>query len=106
MFRECFKQVKESRKISGSALSQVTGIPEARISQFINGKRDMMVSNVWLLLEGMEKLSPGAIESFCLLLAGKTSEIELNADQIADQIIALGTAWKRLQEKSNVEVHV
>ena len=103
MIRECFSQVKKDREVTGRALSEVTGIPDGSISNFLNGKKDLTVTTFWTLLEGMEKLSPGALESFCSLLAGRASEIKLNEEQIADQIIALGTAWKRLHEsKTNL----
>jgi transcriptional regulator with XRE-family HTH domain len=98
MFRECFKQVKKERQITGRALSQASGVTQAIISEFINGKRDVSLDNFWSLLQGMEKLSPGSIELFCALLVGKSEISLLDEDQIADQIIALGKAWKELQE--------
>ena len=97
MFRECLKQVKEDRAITGTALSEATGLTNARISQFLNGKKDITATNLWVMLEGMEKISPGSLESFCLLLLGK-SGFCLTEDKIADQIIALAKTMKKLQE--------
>lgn len=97
MIVECFAEVKKERQITGRALGEASGIAESRISDFINGKRDITIATLWVLLEGMEKLSQGSIEAFGLLLAGK-SQVRLTEDQIADQIIALGKAWKELQD--------
>lgn len=98
MIRDTLRQVKQSRNITGRALSQLTGLSDGSISNFFNGKKDITVSNLWLILEAMEVLSPGSIESFCSLLMGNSSSLVLTEDQIADQIIALGKAWKHLQE--------
>ena len=98
MFRECFRQVKKERGITGRALSKASGVTEAIISEFVNGKRDVSLDNFFLLLQGMENISPGSIQLFCALLVGKSENLFLDEDQIAEQMITLGIAWRELRK--------
>lgn len=72
LIHEAFDQTLKRCGISGKALSEVSGVSTAHISQFRNGKGGA-VSHTTLedLLNAMEQLAPGARFCFCLLLAGK-----------------------------------
>jgi transcriptional regulator with XRE-family HTH domain len=79
IFPELFSRTMEYYKISGKELSQVSGISENHISEFRRGKRKTGVSTgvLWQLLEGMEKIAPGARSYFAALLAGVDQKQEI-----------------------------
>jgi transcriptional regulator with XRE-family HTH domain len=96
MFRSCFIQLKKQLDITGRALSQSTGIPHSRISEYINNRRDISTETLWILLQGLEDLSPGAISAYCSLLL--TSQ-GVKSQDLAQQIMVLVAAVKKLQDK-------
>ena len=67
---EALKKVKETRKITGKDLSRETGITEANISGFFNGKINTKVSTLDKIVEAMDKISPGARRDYAQELAG------------------------------------
>ena len=67
---EALKKVKETRKITGKDLSRKTGITEANISGFFNGKINTKVSTLDKIVEAMDKISPGARRDYAQELAG------------------------------------
>jgi transcriptional regulator with XRE-family HTH domain len=113
MFREIFKEVKKCRRITGKAISQITGISANHISEYINGKRDVTGDTLWRMIEAMEELSPGARCQFGREIIGDRSaqsvednRLEINFDeldenQLADCMVALGKAWKNKQISKN-----
>lgn len=96
MFREAFIKIKEELGITGRALSKQSGIDESRISEYINGKRDISTEILWELLQGLEALSPGAIRLYYSVLAHS-----LNASQdLAVQLVNIAMAVRDLETKN------
>ncbi|PSF33893.1 hypothetical protein C7H19_19410 [Aphanothece hegewaldii CCALA 016] len=77
MFREIFKKVKESRGITGKAISDVTGISQNHISKFLSGERDVTTDTLWRMIKAMESVSPGAEQNFFEDLTGYTGRPSL-----------------------------
>ena len=115
MLRQIFKQVKQSRSITGKAISQATGISEVHISAYLRGKRDVTSETLWRMIEAMDELSPGAAAEFRQRLPGE-GEInadskrpvifyqDLEADELAEEVIKLGKALKgALNEDSRLQ---
>jgi transcriptional regulator with XRE-family HTH domain len=104
MLREVFRKIKQSRGVTGKAISELTGISQNHISEYINGKRDVTSETLWRMIEAMEQLSPGAAGDFRALLPGdgqsSVSGKVLNnfydkeASQLAEEMIKLGKALK------------
>lgn len=86
LIHEAFDQTLKKYGITGKALSELTGVSTAHISQFRNGKGGA-VSHTTLedLLNGMEQLAPGSRFGFCLLLAGKNPE-QLGTDVLVQSM--------------------
>ena len=105
MLREIFKEVKRSHGITGKAISQLTGISQNHISEYINGKRDVTSETLWRMIEAMDELSKGAAAEFRQRLPGE-GQInapsnrpaifyqDLEADELAEEVIKLGKALK------------
>ena len=115
MLRQIFKEVKQSRSITGKAISQATGISEVHISAYLRGKRDVTSETLWRMIEAMDKLSPGAAAEFRQRWPGE-GEIsalskrpvifyqDLEADELAEEVIKLGKALKgALNENSRLQ---
>ncbi|MBE9048194.1 helix-turn-helix transcriptional regulator [Pleurocapsales cyanobacterium LEGE 10410] len=83
---EALRKVKEARRITGKDLSRETGITEANISGFFNGKVNTKVSTLDRLVEAMEKISPGARRDYAQELAGIVS-IDEGGDSLLEQQI-------------------
>lgn len=67
---EALKKVKKNRKITGKELSRQTGIAEGNISEYFSGKVNMTLPVLDLIVEAMEKISPGARRDYAQELAG------------------------------------
>jgi transcriptional regulator with XRE-family HTH domain len=105
MLRQIFKEVKQSRGITGKAISQATGISEVHISAYLRGKRDVTSETLWRMIEAMDELSKGAAAEFRDRLPGE-GQInapsnhpvifyqDLEADELAEEVIKLGKALK------------
>jgi len=76
LIHQSFDKTLRKYGISAKALSQVANVSEAHVSQFRNGKGGA-VSHTTLenILNAMEQLAPGSRSYFCLLLAGKNSDV-------------------------------
>lgn len=105
MLREIFKEVKRSHGVTGKAISQLTGISQNHISEYINGKRDVTSETLWRMVEAMEQLSSGAAADFGQKLSGAhqgdvpvrrlvNSYKDLQAGELAEEIIRLSKALK------------
>ena len=87
MLRQYFKKVKTERHITGKALSQVTGISENHISEYLNGKRDVTSDKLWEMMEGLERLSPGATDDFAELVGkGRPMKVEINLEKTVQEM--------------------
>jgi transcriptional regulator with XRE-family HTH domain len=95
MFREIFKKVKESRGITGKAISEVTGISQNHISKFLSAERDVTTETLWRMVKGMDIVSPGAEQEFFQDLTGHTGRLSLK------QIVANAEPQDLLQVMGN-----
>ncbi len=87
MLRQYFKNVKTERRITGKSLSQVTGISENHISEYLNGKRDVTSDKLWEMMEGMDKLSPGAKEDLAELIGqARPMKVEINLEKTVKEM--------------------
>ncbi|MEA5511808.1 helix-turn-helix transcriptional regulator [Crocosphaera sp. UHCC 0190] len=87
MLRQYFKKVKAERRVTGKALSQITGISENHISEYLNGKRDVTSEKLWEMMEGMEQLSPGAKDDFAELIGkARTMRVEINLEKTVQEM--------------------
>jgi DNA-binding Xre family transcriptional regulator len=86
LIHEAFDKTLRRYGISGKALSQISGVSTAHISQFRNGKGGAM-SHTTLegLLNAMDEVAPGSRFCFCLLLAGKNPE-QSGADVLVESM--------------------
>jgi transcriptional regulator with XRE-family HTH domain len=105
MLREIFREVKRSHGVTGKAISQLTGISQNHISEYINGKRDVTSETLWRMVDAMEQLSKGAAADFGQKLSGVHQGNvlvrhsvnfykEIQADELAEEIIRLSKALK------------
>jgi transcriptional regulator with XRE-family HTH domain len=100
MHREALLKVKRNRKINNVDISRKTGISENHLSQFFRGNRNATDQVLDQVVEAMEELSPGAKADYAKEIAGSYDEIfyeHLDEDELAEQMIRLGRAWKRLR---------
>lgn len=105
MLREFFGEVKRHHGITGKAISELSGISQNHISEYINGKRDVTSETLWRMIEAMDKISPGARKDFALKIASDRPEIpyeELDEDELAEEMIKLGRAWKTIRNRKLV----
>ncbi|MEL4897485.1 helix-turn-helix domain-containing protein [Crocosphaera sp. Alani8] len=87
MFRQTFKKVKTKRGITGKALSQITGISENHISEFLNGKRDVTTEKLWEMIMGLEKLSPGSKQDFAEFIGdGQSLKVTLDLERTVQEL--------------------
>jgi predicted transcriptional regulator len=70
---DIFDKTLRIHGITGKRLSEVTGFSQTHISEFRKGKTNPSCSTLQSLLDGMDKLSPGAKRYFCMELAGTTT---------------------------------
>lgn len=109
MFKDIFQAVKQKHGITGKAISELTGISQIHISQFLNGKRDVSSSYLWRMIEAMDNLSPGAKKDFWLQLVKcveyDDDEVDLTAliqsMQTNELSKTLFTIAETLQRQSN-----
>lgn len=116
MLRKIFREVKESHGITGKAISELTGISQNHISEYINGKRDVTSETLWRMVDAMEHLSKGAAADFGYKLTGvhqgsvplrRSAKFyqDLQADELAEEIIRLSKALKgALNENSSMRL--
>jgi plasmid maintenance system antidote protein VapI len=71
---ESFDATIKRFRISASELSKLTGVSSNHISEFKNGKRDVSSAVLLRLLDGMDKLAPGAKQNFWQLASGQTPQ--------------------------------
>lgn len=105
MLREIFKEVKQSCGVTGKSIAQQTGISEKHISEFLRGKRDVTSETLWRMIEAMEEICPGSRSLIAEKLGGRSRVIlnfdELDEDQLADCMVAIGRSWKNRQNRKN-----
>jgi predicted transcriptional regulator len=100
MIYQYFDQALKRQGITGKKLSDVTGISQAHISEFRNGKTNPSCDMLLCLLEGADQIQPGARQYFCQLLAGRAiaramdnsleSTIEMmDEQQLAQLLVAI-----------------
>lgn len=89
MFREKFIEVQESRRITGKAISEISGVSTNHIAQFRKGNRDVTSETLWQLIQAMEKISPGAKLEFCQRLAGEDFFSEIGNEQLSKILFAI-----------------
>jgi transcriptional regulator with XRE-family HTH domain len=108
MLREFFGEIKRHHGITGKAISEQTGISQNHISEYINGKRDVTTDVLWRMLEAMDEISPGARRDLAKRIAGDRPEItyeELDEDELAEEMIKLGRAWKTMRNRKLVNAN-
>jgi transcriptional regulator with XRE-family HTH domain len=106
MLREFFGEIKRHHGITGKAISELTGISQNHISEYINGKRDVTTDVLWRMIEAMNEISPGAKKDLALKIASVRPEItyeELDEDELAEEMIKLGRAWKTIRNRKLVK---
>ena len=83
---EALKKVRKRRRITGKELHQVTGVAESSISEFFRGKSNANIITLDKIVDGMEKVSPGARQEYVRELAGITDYKLVEAVGIEQQI--------------------
>ncbi|OKH10816.1 hypothetical protein NIES593_22710 [Hydrococcus rivularis NIES-593] len=108
MLREFFTQVKRHHGITGKEISELTGISQNHISEYLHGKRDVTSDVLWRMIEAMDEISPGARRDLAKKIAGDRPEItyeELDEDELAEEMIKMGRAWKTIRSKKLINVN-
>lgn len=108
MLREFFGEVKRHHGITGKAISELTGVSQNHISEYINGKRDVTTEVLWRMIEAMDEISPGARRDLAKKIASDRREItyeELDEDELAEEMIRLGRAWKTIRNRKLVNAN-
>lgn len=103
MIHQFFDQTLKRYSITGKRLSDMTGISQAHISEFRNGKTNPPCDTFMRLLDGADQIEPGAKQYFCQLLAGKSFETvidTMDGQQLAQLLIAIAD---KLQSKRILE---
>jgi len=109
MIHELFKQTMNRYGIRGKDLAPLAGISPNHLSEFRSGKTWISPEVFIAMLEGMDKLAPGARHYFCKLLAEEelvsqnstigdkiVELIEVADDNDMEQLLlAIGRKWKR-----------
>jgi transcriptional regulator with XRE-family HTH domain len=72
---QCFDRVLKQYNITGKQLSEVSGVTQAAISDFRNGKKNPGTDTLDRLLAALKEISPQASLQLCFLMAGE--EIDL-----------------------------
>lgn len=101
MYQHFDKMLKEFG-IRGKDLSDVTGFSMTHISQFRHGKTNPSCDSLERLLDGANRIKPGAKRYFCELLAGEQIQpIHDTIDQLDDVQLArlLLTVAERLENR-------
>ena len=102
-FCEIFRKIQDNRTIKGKDLAELTSINQKHLSQFRQGKSSVSLDLLWRLLEAMDELSPGARRDFGLMIAGEPVVYEeMDEVELADQVVALGQAWKKKAQTKEV----
>lgn len=86
MFTEAFNQTLEEYKISGTNLSQISGVRLATISDFRNGKIDPKMSTLESLIEALPSDAKNFMLFKCFLTKLTDYDISLILNAIASQI--------------------
>ena len=89
------KKVKKRRRITGKELHQATGVAESSISDFFRGKSNIGVTTLDKIVDGMEKVSPGARQEYARELAGLIDSEKIEAIGIEQQILDLPKELKK-----------
>jgi len=101
---ELLKASLQTYGISAVALCDASGVHRSRISDIIKGKVDPRWSTVVALLDGLEKLAPGARLSLCMHLSSPSLvPASVNAIETMNPVdlsILLGLILSRLQAKT------
>lgn len=103
MIHQYFDQALKRHGISGKRLSDVTGISQAHISEFRNGKTNPPCDTFMRLLDGADQIEPGTKQYFCQLLAGRSFDTvidTMDSQQLAQLLIAIAD---KLQSKRVLE---
>lgn len=108
MLRQIFKEIKQYRGVTAKAISQRTGISENHISEYLNGKRDITSERLWIMIDAIEQLSPGAKADFGRRIAGVSFSPDeliksLDPSQLGALLISAGA---RLCEKRDLDMLV
>lgn len=113
MIHNFFDRTLKHYGITGKKLSEVTGISQTHISEFRNGKTNPSCETLMLLLDGAERISPGARQYFCQLLAGRSvsalsaSPLSLAIDAMSSEELAqllLAVADRLQQAQVRVQI--
>ena len=107
MIRQALTKTQDRYRIKGTHLAEESGISQQHWSEYRNGKADLVSTKAWAALEAMERISPGAIQYFCYLLAGRSVDGELNNlievaddDELEEAFLSIG---KRMFRRNTVE---
>lgn len=124
---EFIKVTMDHHGIVGKELASIVGITRNHLSEVRAGRKWLSEDTLISLLEGMDKIRPGARLYFCQLLAGealnslpanKPSLVEMiktaSDEEIEAALIAIGKRWKESRassikndnETTNIYIHV
>ncbi len=89
--------------ITATALYEASGVHRSRISEILKGKIDPRASTIEALLDGLEKIRPGARLYFCMRLAQSTLPAIKNESietmDLMELATLLGLITSRLQSE-------
>jgi transcriptional regulator with XRE-family HTH domain len=107
MIRQALTKTQDHYRIKGTQLADESGISQQHWSEYRNGKADLVSAKAWAALAAMERISPGATQYFCYLLAGRSVENELNnlievagEDELEEAFLLIG---KRMFRRKTIE---
>ena len=92
---EALKKVKERRRITGKELHRATGVAESNLSDFFKGKINVGITTLDKIVDGMEKVSPGARQEYARELAGIIHSEKIETIGIEQQINNLPKELKK-----------